>query len=1229
MRLQAIAFLSLLLSASIPLHAQSPATPSAPPALDKLPGPSQQKLAGLQAKLAAAQAAKNPRRQADALNQIGDFYMGISRYQRALDSYTEALDLTRTVNDEKQQATVLNGQATAWRRLAQNDKALAASQQALGLATHSGGLLDQAIALTGIASADFIAGQNQKALDLLSQALPIAQKSGDQKTEAIVLRSIGVVDMGLSQSQPAADFLNRALAIFRHIDDGLDQAVTLNNLGNLYRSSSDWKQALDDFNQAQPLFHDAGDLDGEANILANTATVYRHLGQPQKAIDLCNQALPIYRQFGDLDGQAATLNNLGNVYLGLGDSQKALDSYNQALPIDRQLANRFSEAQVLTNIGLVYEATGDPQKSLDVLEQAVAFFHQVGNPAAEAEVLNSIGIAYEDLSQPQKALDSYNQVLVVARQLHNRNLEALSLNNLGVVYKRLGEPQKALDYDNQALAVNREIGDVGNQASNLANIGLNYEDLGDPQKALDYDNQALLLSRQVGDHNREASILVNIGNIYGKLGQPQKALDYFNQALPIQQQVGNRDDAARTLNNIGLAYSDLGDRQKTIDYYSQALVLYRQVGDPDGQADVLNDRGFALTGLGDPRKALDDLSQALVLYRQAGDRSGEANTLADTGVAYSKLGDKQKSLDNYAQALPLAGEIADPFLEALICYYIMDAHSAAEPALAIFFGKQAINHLQQVRGNIQGMDSSLEKSFLTYKDSYYHDLAKLLIDQGRLPEAQQILDLLKQQEYTEYVRGVSSDAASVVSLTPAEEQAQADYEKATAQLVSVSQQWEHLKKTSPRTPDQDQQYQQLSVALAKANQALNDYYTRLYKLFGQGSEANKQVADVKGDAATLRGQVARTPRTVALYTVLTSDRYSVLVITGAAMVAREYAISEKDLNQRVAAFQQVLRDPRSDPRPLAQDLYKILIGPIQADLDQAHAQTLVWSLDGVLRYIPMAALYDGKHYLVEKYSFVSITPASIGRLADQPRMVSVKAVAMGISRQYEQDLQPLPAVVGELDDIVRDPQVQGAHGVLPGSILLNGQFTEKAMERLLDGAHPIVHIASHFVFRPGDDSNSWLLLAGKDADTSGYHLTVADFRDNPNLRLDDTALLTLSACETGVGGNAGNGREVDGLAMTAQLKGAQAVLSSLWEVNDASTGRLMADFYKRWADGGGNTMKVEALRKAQLDLLHGKSGEKGNAAGRGVQAVDAGPKTPAGFAHPYYWAPFILVGNWK
>jgi CHAT domain-containing protein len=177
-----------------------------------------------------------------------------------------------------------------------------------------------------------------------------------------------------------------------------------------------------------------------------------------------------------------------------------------------------------------------------------------------------------------------------------------------------------------------------------------------------------------------------------------------------------------------------------------------------------------------------------------------------------------------------------------------------------------------------------------------------------------------------------------------------------------------------------------------------------------------------------------------------------------------------------------------------------------------------------------------------------------------------------------------------------------------------------------------VHIASHFVFQPGDDSQSYLLLAGKERDTSGYHMTVADFRDNQQLSFDDTDLLTLSACETGMSGTAGNGREVDGLGTTAQLKGAKAVISSLWEVNDTSTGALMADFYKRWAEGEGKISKVEALREAQLDLLQGRITPQSGASGRGFSTVENEPGTQVGstgYAHPYYWAPFVLMGNWR
>jgi CHAT domain-containing protein len=185
------------------------------------------------------------------------------------------------------------------------------------------------------------------------------------------------------------------------------------------------------------------------------------------------------------------------------------------------------------------------------------------------------------------------------------------------------------------------------------------------------------------------------------------------------------------------------------------------------------------------------------------------------------------------------------------------------------------------------------------------------------------------------------------------------------------------------------------------------------------------------------------------------------------------------------------------------------------------------------------------------------------------------------------------------------------------------------MEDQLGERHGVVHIASHFVFKPGDDSQSYLLLAGKDHDNVGYHLTVADFRDNRNLVLRHTDLLTLSACETGMSGSASNGREVDGLGTTAQMKGARAVISTLWNVNDASTGQLMSDFYKRWANGAGKVTKVEALRQAQLDLLEGKVTLQSGSSGRGFSSARAGHDVPAGYAHPYYWAPFVLMGNWR
>jgi len=269
----------------------------------------------------------------------------------------------------------------------------------------------------------------------------------------------------------------------------------------------------------------------------------------------------------------------------------------------------------------------------------------------------------------------------------------------------------------------------------------------------------------------------------------------------------------------------------------------------------------------------------------------------------------------------------------------------------------------------------------------------------------------------------------------------------------------------------------------------------------------------------------------------------------------------------------------------------------------------MWSLDDVLRYIPMAALHDGKTYLVERYRNEVFTQASISKLKDPPRVGTWQALAMGVSKSRG-NMRPLPAVPNELHGIVRtEGSLTG--GLLPGTLLLDDTFTEPDMVRSLQLRFPLVHIASHFSFQPGDESQSFLLLGGKGQGSDAELLSLAQIRTNPNIMFRNTELLTLSACATAMSGTA-RGREVDGLGDIVQLKGAKAVLASLWEVDDESTGLLMKKFYEIWT-GHAGLPKAEALRQAQLALLRGEV---------------KGPCDTL-FANPHFWAPFILFGNWR
>jgi CHAT domain-containing protein len=297
---------------------------------------------------------------------------------------------------------------------------------------------------------------------------------------------------------------------------------------------------------------------------------------------------------------------------------------------------------------------------------------------------------------------------------------------------------------------------------------------------------------------------------------------------------------------------------------------------------------------------------------------------------------------------------------------------------------------------------------------------------------------------------------------------------------------------------------------------------------------------------------------------------------------------------------------------------------VARDLEEAQAKTLVLSLTDTLRYVPFAALHDGQRFLIERHPLALYASAGGG----EPKAggAAWQVAALGLT-QSRLGYNALPAVKGELEGIVRSDA--SPQGVLPGRISLDGAFDKAQLEDALKGNYSVVHVASHFNFTSGDESRS-VLLPGAGEPISLGQLAVLDF--------SQVQQLTLSACETATGGGANeNGAEVEGLAAAVQAQGAQAVLASLWKVADASTAQLMQRFYAQRAQGQTTTRAI-ALQQAQLALLNGAANEGAQSAspersarrdgptGTAATAAAVDPSRP--YAHPFYWAPFVLSGNW-
>jgi CHAT domain-containing protein len=1007
----------------------------------------------------------------------------------------------------------------------------------------------------------------------------------------------------------------------------------------------DFQQSIEKRQQALLLWRELGERDWEGDTLHSVGSNYESLSRYDKAAEYYEQALTINHERKDREGEARSLSDLGLVEDRLSHYDRSLEYFAQALAINQELRNRREEGVTLGWMGWLNYRLKRLEKAIELSGRALLIAREVKNRDDEGGAIKNLALAYRELGQYEKAVEYGEQYLAIKRESKSRVGEASALQILQICYRNLFRFEKGIECLERALQIYRELKARQREAHVLRNLGDTYAQITRLDKTVESYEQALPIYRELKDHLGEVFVIIPLAYTYANLGRTEKAIEYLEQALAISREFNNRAREAQILLGLGDANQSLGRYEKALKLYEQSLASLsrdrKQASGGPFEATVTGSIGETYLLMGGNDKAVEFLQQALMIFNEAKWRMNETVTyyLLVLGDAYRAQGQYPQATQRHEQTLRFAREIKSPDEEASALNSLMlDWKARSQPSLAIFFGKQAVNVYQEIRSNIRSLDIQSQQSFLKSKEKTYRTLADLLISEGRLPEAEQVIRMLKDEEYFEYIRRDSADApqGQKAQLTQEEAAIEKRYREIADQLAALGTERGTLMEKKSRTPDEEQRLAKLDADLVLAGNAFQKFLSQLEAELGPSSEASAKAFALRESQGLMEDLRELDKGVVALYTLLGEDKYRVILTTADFQKGYEYPIKAADLNRKVLEFREALQNPRLDPLPPAQELYKILLGPVAKDLAKAKNRTIMWSLDGVLRYVPVSALNDGKQYLVEQYQNVVFTPASQARLKDVPAR-NWDALGLGVTKAHGERIPALPGVLDEMHGIIRESVINaGAKsnqpGVLPGVVKLDEQFTQEVMLAQLRQRPKVVHIASHFQFSPGNETNSALLLG------DGTFLSLAQIKSLPNV-FGGVELLTLSACNTATGGSGANGKEVEGFGVLAQRQGAKAVVASLWPVADRSTKQLMQEFYRSRESQMGMS-KIEALREAQLKLLRGEiTVDTTQSASRQISHDDPKPgevKRPlfkldpkAPFAHPYYWAPFILIGNWK
>ncbi|MGX9350332.1 CHAT domain-containing tetratricopeptide repeat protein [Shimia sp. W99] len=716
------------------------------------------------------------------------------------------------------------------------------------------------------------------------------------------------------------------------------------------------------------------------------------------------------------------------------------------------------------------------------------------------------------------------------------------------------------------------------------------------------------------------------------LERHEASLDYLGQARRIY--LAHKDtiegmelSAANTLLNEGVGLDGLKRFREAIAVYEDALEVFEAdsgIGQKGNKSEIIaayiaNNIGVSYWKLEEFEAAEAWIKRALpVIERVDGplsDTTGKARM--NIGIVISETGRYDEAIRWGMSAMPYIAANRTQSLSDQRWLFEMFSRAFAAKGnreRAIFFGKMAVNAQQELRALNATLSQSGTEDLRAEWRRLYEELADLLIAEGRISEAQAVLNMEKEEEVFEFLRrdGGAELSNTRAILTDGELSVEARL-AALAEIPIQAEQALHglYAKLDAGTATEAEEEQ--LMLLEDALQVASDEFNAAVDAFLEQVEdeaAKAGLQDQFDAVGAYQDVLAGLDRPTAILQVAALDEAVHLFLTlPGVTLHEEVALSKGALAQQVLDVLQAIEGQSPEAQARLETLHDVVFAPVRGSLDAAGTEVVMLNLEGFLRYVPFAALHDGERYLVESFAFSLYSTAVPTQFARGPRVADA-AAGFGVTRAHP-GFSPLPGVADEIETIFAASDGQG---VLHGDAMLDEGFDTKSLRRVLMRKPGILHIASHFALLPGQEDDSFLLLG------DGSHLSLSEIRETRAFRFRGVDLLTLSACQTARGGD---GSEIDGFGATAQLNGASSVMASLWPVADSATPILMQDFYRGMIEEGLD--KAEALRRSQIKMLQSEgqvTGATRTAEGLVEEFGDSG------FQHPYFWSAFVLMGNW-